>query len=117
MYRINPEMVIIERGEYGHMLRQLEEAEVLIHVEPCEHGNYDGHFTEYNPLKDRKLDGHWCRGAALGCNCEACSSGPPHRSDCAVHNEPAFPNGPCDCGAESFVALLVPANEKKSNER
>ena len=23
-----------------------------------------------------------------------------HTSDCAVHNEPAFPAGPCDCGAE-----------------
>lgn len=24
-----------------------------------------------------------------------------HRSDCAQHNEPAEPNGPCDCGAEN----------------
>ena len=24
-----------------------------------------------------------------------------HRSDCAVHNEPALPAGPCDCGAVS----------------
>lgn len=23
-----------------------------------------------------------------------------HSSDCAVHNEPAFPNGPCGCGAD-----------------
>lgn len=23
-----------------------------------------------------------------------------HKSDCAVHNEPAFPKGECDCGAE-----------------
>lgn len=22
-----------------------------------------------------------------------------HKSDCAVHNEPAYPNGPCDWGA------------------
>lgn len=22
-----------------------------------------------------------------------------HFSDCAIHNEPAFPAGPCDCGA------------------
>lgn len=21
-----------------------------------------------------------------------------HRSDCSVHNEPAWPEGPCDCG-------------------
>lgn len=24
-----------------------------------------------------------------------------HDSDCAVHNEPAYPAGPCDCGAEA----------------
>ena len=24
-----------------------------------------------------------------------------HDSDCAVNNEPAFPAGPCDCGAEA----------------
>lgn len=24
-----------------------------------------------------------------------------HLSDCAQHNEPAEPNGPCDCGAYS----------------
>jgi hypothetical protein len=24
-----------------------------------------------------------------------------HDSDCAVHNMPASPNGPCDCGATS----------------
>lgn len=23
-----------------------------------------------------------------------------HRSDCALHNEPAMPAGPCDCGAD-----------------
>ena len=26
-------------------------------------------------------------------------TGPVHASDCAQHNEPAYPNGPCDCGA------------------
>lgn len=25
-----------------------------------------------------------------------------HDSDCAVHNEPAMPNGPCDCGADDI---------------
>lgn len=25
-----------------------------------------------------------------------------HLSDCAVHNMPAFPNGPCDCGEEKL---------------
>lgn len=24
-----------------------------------------------------------------------------HKSDCAVHNEPAYPKGKCDCGADT----------------
>lgn len=30
-----------------------------------------------------------------------------HDSDCAVHNEPAMPNGPCDCGADEVPKLLA----------
>ncbi len=26
-----------------------------------------------------------------------------HASDCAVHNEPALPKGPCDCGASKIT--------------
>jgi hypothetical protein len=55
----------------------------------CEHCN--GTWTE---------DSHTYNG---GC-CEADERADPlasapveHRSDCAVHNEPAMPNGPCDC--------------------
>lgn len=33
------------------------------------------------------------------CQCAACMV--THASDCAVHNMPAMPNGPCDCGAVS----------------
>jgi len=29
-----------------------------------------------------------------------------HASDCAVHNAPALPPGPCDCGAEAELATL-----------
>lgn len=32
------------------------------------------------------------------CMCDACKSGVIHKSDCALHNEPALPKGPCDCG-------------------
>jgi hypothetical protein len=28
-----------------------------------------------------------------------------HASDCAVHNMPAYPNGPCDCGFEPSSAI------------
>lgn len=38
------------------------------------------------------------------CQCPACREGVPHASDCAVHNEPAYPNGKCDCGARAPFA-------------
>ena len=31
------------------------------------------------------------------CQCEECQKGYLHRSDCAVHNEPAEPKGACNC--------------------
>ena len=40
----------------------------------------------------REIDHPECSGV---CRCTAGSCG--HRSDCAVHNEPALPNGPCNC--------------------
>ncbi|MBG0871427.1 hypothetical protein H0X91_15755 [Burkholderia sp. 9777_1386] len=33
------------------------------------------------------------------CQCPACRADVIHASDCAVHNAPALPRGPCDCGA------------------
>lgn len=40
-----------------------------------------------------------------------------HASDCAVHNEPAFRNGPCDCGATTATAdLPAPASEEAKEE-
>ena len=36
-----------------------------------------------------KAEGH--RDGCMEGRCE-------HMSDCAVHNEPAMPRGPCDCG-------------------
>ena len=35
------------------------------------------------------------------CQGPECRDGIRHASDCAVHNEPAFPAGPCDCEAGS----------------
>lgn len=39
-----------------------------------------------------------------GCQCDACMESvrnglEAHDSDCAVHNEPAYPVGPCNCSA------------------
>ncbi len=33
------------------------------------------------------------------CECDECKK-VPHKSDCSVHNMPAYPKGNCDCGAE-----------------
>lgn len=41
----------------------------------------------------------WMRPSVDHCMCEACKGGALHRSDCAVHNEPAYPRGECDCAA------------------
>ena len=32
---------------------------------------------------------------------------PDHESDCAVHNEPAMPAGPCDCGTGIVEAMAA----------
>jgi len=43
-----------------------------------------------------------------GCQCPACKTAP-HASDCAVHNEPAYPAGECNCGAKGEpVAWVCP---------
>lgn len=35
---------------------------------------------------------------------ECADDGCEHASDCAVHNEPAFPAGPCNCGVDARVS-------------
>lgn len=37
-----------------------------------------------------------------------------HASDCALHNAPALPPGPCDCGAGSMSGLLGPAKRTEA---
>ena len=39
------------------------------------------------------------REALNGCQCQECQTAL-HASDCAVHNEPAYPKGQCNCGAQ-----------------
>lgn len=41
------------------------------------------------------------------CKCRDCSEGGPHRSDCAVHNAPAYPKGPCNCGHKTSTAVKL----------
>ena len=52
------------------------------------------------------------RGLTTHCQCEACKNGNIHDSDCAVHNGPAYPAGPCDC---SLAALAQPAQKPVAN--
>lgn len=40
----------------------------------------------------------------LTCQCPACKREGLHLSDCAVHNGPALPVVPCDCGLSSSNA-------------
>ena len=45
------------------------------------------------------------------CQCSACKDGKLHLSDCAVHNDPAYPAGPCDCGVLN-QQIAQPAQDK-----
>ena len=63
LYRIDNN---VDWDEDGSMLYDTEKDVVLVPVEPCEHGKIDRHDTEYDPIKDRTLDGHLCPGAGVG---------------------------------------------------
>ena len=47
------------------------------------------------------------------CQCSACKV-TPHASDCAVHSEPAYPKGKCDCGAQPEQEPVVWMYQDKS---
>lgn len=51
--------------------------------------DYTGTLEQYLACELRCYLCNWSRPA-----------GKVHASDCAVHNEPAMPNGPCNCGAQ-----------------
>ena len=42
----------------------------------------------------------------MTCQCETCKT-VLHKTDCAVHNEPAMPKGECDCGARVSIFQLA----------
>ena len=58
-------------------------------------------------LKSVKDCEKWDAPKPVHCQCTACKDGILHASDCAAHNGPAYPNGPCDCGVEQ------PTNNEK----
>lgn len=45
----------------------------------------------------------WREISPASCACAACEATGPHASDCAVHNAPALPPGPCDCRDEEEI--------------
>ena len=51
------------------------------------------------------------------CMCDACKTGVIHASDCAVHNMPAYPNGPCDCEVLTPITAKVRAIAREAAER
>lgn len=75
--RLNEIAVVIQALTYGQMI---ELAEAIWGVK----GKGDIEQAGFAPVLHR-----WCM------------SRKPHASDCAVHNEPAMPKGPCSCGAVS----------------
>jgi hypothetical protein len=46
------------------------------------------------------------------CMCPSCKDGTLHASDCAAHNMPAHPSGPCDCGALAASEARDVGNEE-----
>lgn len=40
-----------------------------------------------------------------------------HDSDCAKHNMPAYPNGPCDCRADTILAVRLDEAAIRADER
>lgn len=54
-------------------------------------GGYETYLELASELIDRCLE-------KAQCQCAACQADGTHYSSCAVHREPAEPNGACDCG-------------------
>ena len=50
------------------------------------------------------------------CQCPDCKV-TPHASDCAVHNEPAWPKGACNCGAQPEQEPVAWANLNALSEQ
>lgn len=64
-------------------------------------------FARIDAAAGKGKRAEWIRVACemrLGVDC-------PHRSDCAVHNAPAYPNGACNCGADGKACACVPEPE------
>lgn len=68
----------------------------------------DGNRTFDDAIRDLGLIDDLCRAALT----EEQQQG--HRSDCAMHNAPAMPAGPCDCGAAGIAEPSIARPWKSS---
>lgn len=74
----------------------------LVKVGPDESSGYSdkAFYRQIEALK-RRMDAlaPIIAKSVTHCTCPACDDNTIHASDCALHNAPALPVGPCDCGA------------------
>lgn len=69
--------------------------------------------TVLSALKREKQEVDEMSGLASGDDFGA--AGVVHSSDCAVHNEPAYPAGPCNCGPGRLLRALVDLTKTDGN--
>lgn len=86
----NAKVMAIELNRRHAMIGNLMKAlKTIASSAPCKKG-HESFNTPGQPCDQRIAnDALATQKASLSC----CG----HKSDCAVHNEPAYPNGPCDC--------------------
>ena len=71
-------------------------------------------FEHITAIKEALLEHAMSEVQRLGqeieqCQCTECQI-KPHASDCAVHSEPAYPKGKCDCGAQPEQEPVIDGN-------
>jgi len=84
------------------LLQQALEALIKAHPYSNSNKDLDGHSEAIAALRERLAQPEHCQ-------CPECRI-TPHASDCAVHNEPAYPKGACNCQAQPEQE---PANYKE----
>lgn len=76
-------------------------------------GHWPDHINKVNGYTAKQMQ-EYARAAMRPletCQCPACRP-VLHASDCAVHNEPASPAGPCDCAAGVGESLKLKENDR-----
>ena len=83
-----------------YMNERLENHDIKFMRHPATEAERDIILADIKEVKEAlALTSTKCEEQPAHCRCAACMNGTLHASDCAVHNAPAYPAGPCDCGA------------------